>query len=112
MKTEYLMEHKGLKVIITDHVRTRARQRHGMPIEQMKTFFEHMINGLEETNFKPVEYNQEVFIYVRAFQRGMIMAFRRDFKNQSDGNVHLVAVTCYPYGRSIPSHPDTEVIYV
>lgn len=110
-KLEVLMVYKGVKVIVTDHVRKRAVERHGMPIEQMKTFFEHVINGIADVDFKPVEYNQEVFVYSRAFQRGMVIAFRRDFKSD-DGNMCIVAVTCYPYGRALPAQKDTEVIYV
>jgi len=108
-KLEYLIKHNGRPVIITDHVRQRARQRHGMPIEQMKTYFEHMVDGIDQSDFVPVEYNQEVFIYVRAFQRGCVVAFRRDYKTFASS---LIIMTMYPYGRSIPSHPDTEVIYV
>jgi hypothetical protein len=111
-KFEYLMEYKGIKVVLTDHVRQRSRERHGMPIEQMKTYFQHVINGIDDVGFVPSEYNQEVFIYSKTFQRGMIIAFRRDYKNQSNRRIALVAVTVYPYGRALPAHPDTEVIYV
>jgi hypothetical protein len=110
-KVEYLMEYKGRKVIITDHVRQRARERHGMPVETMKTYFQHVIDGLDACNFKPVEYNQEIFVYSRAFQRGMVIAFRRDFKSDNQ-NLVLVAVTCYPYGRAVPAQADTEIYYV
>ena len=110
VKFEYLMEYKGTKIILTDHVRQRSHERHGMPIEQMKTYFQHVIDGL--TEFKWVEYNQEIFVYSRAFQRGMIIAQRRDFKNQGNREMVLVAVTCYPYGRALPAQTDTEVVYV
>jgi hypothetical protein len=112
VKFEYLMEYKGRKVIITDHVRQRSRERHGMPVEQMRVYFQHVIDGLDACDFKPVEYNQEIFVYSRAFQRGMIIAFRRDYKNQDSSKLAIVAVTCYPYGRAVPAQPDTEVIYV
>jgi hypothetical protein len=104
------MEYKGVKIILTDHVRVQARKRHGMPVEQMKTYFQHVVDGLED--FKWVEYNQEIFVYSRAFQRGMIIACRRDYKNQQNQRLGYVAVTCYPYGKSLPAHPDTEVVYV
>ena len=110
VKFEYLMEYKGIKIILTDHVRDRARKRHGMAVEQMKTYFQHVVDGL--AGFKWVEYNQEIFVYSRAFQRGMIIARRRDFKNQDNGSMALVAVTCYPYGRAVPAHPDTDIVYV
>jgi hypothetical protein len=83
-----------------------------MPIEQMKVFFQHVINGIDDTGFVPCEYNQEVFIYSKLFQRGMIIAFRRDYKNSKNTHTCLVAVTVYPYGKSQPAHNDTEVIYV
>ena len=83
-----------------------------MPVETMIHYFQHVINGIDDTGFVPVEYNQEVFIYSRAFQRGMIIAFRRDYKNKTNVKLVLVAVTVYPYGKSLPAHPDTEVIYV
>jgi hypothetical protein len=111
-KLEYLLEYKGRKVIVTDHVKDRARQRHGMPIDQMKVYFQHMIDGIDETNYAPTEYNEEVFVYVRAFKRGCVVAFRRDFKDQSNRDLIMAVVTMYPYGTSKPAHPDTEVIYV
>jgi len=111
-KLEYLLEYKGRKVVVTDHVKQRSQERHGMPVSEMKTYFKHMIDGIDQTEFKPVEYNQEVFVYVRAFLRGCIVAFRRDFKDHSNKDLILAIVTMYPYGRSIPSHPDTQIIYV
>jgi hypothetical protein len=110
VKFEYLMEYRCTKIVLTDHVRTRAGQRHGMPIEQMKVYFQHVIDGLD--GFTWTHYNQEVFVYSKAYQRGMIIARRRDHKNQASNKMVLVAVTCYPYGKSIPAHPDTEIIYV
>ena len=110
-KVEYLLEYKGRKVIVTDHVRNRAQERHGLAVEHMSTYFKHMIDGLAETEFVPVELNQEVFIYVRAFQRGCIVAFRHDYKSNSK-DIVLVAVTMYPIGKNKPMKPDTEVIYV
>jgi hypothetical protein len=110
VKFEYLMEYKGIKIILTDHVRDRARQRHGMPVEQMKVYFQHVIDGL--VDFPWVEYNQEIFVYSRAFNRGMIIARRRDFKNQGNRDMAYVAVTMYPFGRGYPAQKDTEVVYV
>jgi hypothetical protein len=107
-----MMEHRGVKVILTDHSRQQALRRHGMPIEQMKVFFQHAINGIDDAGFMPEYYNQEVFIYSKTFQRGMIVAFRRDFKNQDNWHICLVAVTVYPYGVSRPAHKDTVTIYV
>lgn len=109
VKFEILMEHKGTKVILTDHARQQARKRHGLPIEQMKKFFILAHDALQD--FKWVEYNQEVFVYSRSHQRGCIIAARRDFKNQQDRRLGYVVVTVYPYGISRPAHPDTEVIY-
>jgi len=111
-KLEYLLEHRGTKVIVTDHVRQRARERHGMPISQMKVYFQHMIDGIAETDYVPTEYNEEVFVYVRAFARGCVVAFRRDFKDQSNRDLIMAIITMYKYGQGKPAHADTEVIYV
>jgi hypothetical protein len=111
-KFEYLIKHKGVKVILTDHCRTRAAQRHGMPIETMKDFFIRVIDGIWCQGFKFKEYNQEVFVYSAHYQRGAIVAYRRDFKNQASREMCLAVVTIYPYGKSTPAHKDTEVIYV
>jgi hypothetical protein len=110
IKFEYLIKHKGVKVILTDHCRTRALKRHGMPIERMKAFFIEVIDGLADFTWK--EYNQEIFVYSRHFQRGAVVAYRRDFKNQASRDMCLAVITIYPYGKSTPAHPDTEVIYV
>lgn len=110
VKFEYLMEHEGTKYILTDHARAQAVKRHGMPIEQMKSFFIKAHKGLSA--FTWTEYNQEVFVYSRSYQRGCIVAARRDYKNQSNQRLGYVIVTVYPYGISKPAHPDTEIIYV
>jgi hypothetical protein len=110
VKFEYLMEYKGIKIILTDHVRDRARQRHGMPVEQMKVYFQHVIDGL--VDFPWVEENQEIFVYSRAFQRGVVIARRRDYKNQGNRDMAYVGITLYPYGRAYPAQKDTEVVYV
>ena len=111
MKKEYLLDYKGRKVIITDHVRQRARQRHMIPIEQMKTYFQHMIDGIDQSDFVQAYDNQEIFIYVRAFQRGCVVALRRDFKDQSNRDNVMIVMTMYPYGKMHPMKTDTEVIY-
>jgi hypothetical protein len=110
-KLEYLTIYKGRSVIVTDHVKDRANERHGMPISQMKVYFHTIIDGLDDHNFKPVEYNQEIFVYSKTYQRGCIVAFRRDFKSNSQDLI-MAVVTMYPYGKSTPAHPDTEVYYV
>ena len=106
-----MIEHKGVRVILTDHARQQAVHRHGMPIETMKTWFQQAIDMLADTDFIPETYNQEVFIYNRAFQRGMIVAFRHDFKSDNH-KIALVAVTVYPYGKNRPAHRDTVTLYV
>jgi len=110
-KVEILMEYKGVKVIVTDHVRHRAAERHGMDVEKMKVYFEHVINGIQDSGWEPVEYNQEVFVYSKIFQRGCVIALRRDFKSSSK-DLAMVLVTMYPYGKALPLQKDTEVIYV
>lgn len=111
-KFEYMLEHKGWKVILTDHARQQAVKRHGMPIEQMRRFFVGAIDGIIEADFQVQEYNQEVFIYSRSFCRGMIVAFRRDYKNPNNKNLALAVVTVYPYGAQSPAHKDTQTVRV
>lgn len=110
-KLEYVMEHKGFSVINTDHANRQAKQRHGMTVNQMKDFFTIVIDFIKAGNFEIMEYNQEVFFYSTKYQRGMILAFRRDFKENAEG-MCIVCVTVYPYGQSRPMKDDTEAIYV
>jgi hypothetical protein len=81
-----------------------------MPVETMKDFFVKVIEGLED--FFWSEYNQEVFVYSGHYQRGAIVAYRRDFKNQASREMCLAVVTIYPYGKAQPAQPDTEIVYV
>jgi len=112
IKFEYLTEHRGVKVILTNHARQQAYQRHGLPIESMKLWFTQAIDKIRQTGFEPEYYNQEVFVYNRHYQRGMVVAFRRDNRNVESDKLCLVAVTCYPYGKSFPAHRDTKTIRV
>jgi len=106
-KFEYLTEIRGTKIILTDHAKQRALSRHGMPLEQMKSWFIEMSDVWASI---PVEYyNQEVFVYSRKYQRGMILAYRRDCKNTSRNDLALVVVTVYPYGKDIPAKADTKI---
>ena len=108
-KVEYLMEYKGVKIILTDHVRDRARQRHGMLVDQMKIYFQHVINGLVDF---PWEYDdQEIFVYSRAFQRGVILTNRRDWKSSGQSKCYVI-VTMYPYGKGRPVKSGTRVVHV
>jgi hypothetical protein len=107
VKFEYLTELHGVRIIMTDHAKSQCKARHGMQLEQMKQFF---VDTLPVWGSVPVvEYNQEVFIYSTKWQRGMIVAYRRDFKNDKSSKIALVVVTVYPYGISKPAHADTEV---
>jgi hypothetical protein len=81
-----------------------------MPVERMKDFFIRVIDGL--ANFTWKEYNQEIFVYSSFYQRGAIVAYRRDFKNQASREMCLAVITIYPYGKSTPAHKDTEIVYV
>jgi hypothetical protein len=81
-----------------------------MQVETMKNFFVRVIDGLKGFNWS--EYNQEIFVYSGHYQRGAVVAWRRDFKNQASRDMCLAVVTIYPYGKATPAHPDTEVVYV
>jgi len=109
VKFEYMLEYRRTKVILTDHARTQASHRHGMPIESMKKWFMGAIDALEVCSYTPDYYNQEVFMYSKTMKRGMIVAFRRDFKNDN-GLLCLVVVTVYPYGKDTPMQADTDII--
>lgn len=106
VKFEYLTEIDGVKIIMTDHAKKQARDRHGMPLETMKRWFEDM-QGIWG-NVPVKEYNQEVFVYSVKYQRGMILAYRRDFKNDERTDLALVVVTVYPYGKAVPMQRDTK----
>lgn len=110
---EYVLkDYNGTSVIITTHARRRAMTRHGMPADVMKTYFKHIVDGLNALNFRPVEYNQEVFVYVRAFQRGCVIALRRDFRQPDKKALAMAVVTIYPYGKSRPVKGDTFTITI
>jgi len=111
VKFEYLTEIDGLKIIMTDHAKRQAMKRHGMPLETMRAWFVNSSRALLHIRSNLVEYNQEVFVYNAKYQRGMILAFRRDFKNQDSNKICLAVITVYPYGKATPMHPDTEVFY-
>ena len=110
--TEYLCTVAGYKVIATAHSTQRTQQRQALTKDELCRWFltaagdlETIINGLKE-------YNQEVFVFNRQFRQGMILAFRRDFKDPSNRALAIVMVTVYPYGKATPMHKDTEVYYV
>jgi hypothetical protein len=105
IKFEYLTEIHGVKIIMTDHAKKQARERHGMPLDTMRRFFEDMEPVWGNIPIK--EYNQEVFVYSVKYQRGMILAFRRDFKNDERVDLAMVVVTVYPYGKAVPMQRDT-----
>lgn len=108
-KFEYLTEIDGMKVIMTDHAKAQCKSRHGVNLDQMKTFFNDTAKAW--TNYVPAEYNQECFLWSAKWQRGMVVAYRRDFKNQTNKRLGLVVITVYPFGKCRPVQPDTEVIY-
>lgn len=108
---EYVLNYRGFGVINTDHANKQAQQRHGMSVDQMTDFFQIVIDHIKSGKFKIVEYNQEVFFYSTKYQRGMILAFRRDFKLNLEGTC-IICVTVYPYGKNIPMQKDTETVYV
>jgi hypothetical protein len=105
VKFEYLTEIHGVKIIMTDHAKKQARDRHGMPLDTMKNWFQDMADIWGNVPVK--EYNQEVFVYSVKYQRGMILAFRRDFKNDDRQDLAVVVVTVYPYGKAVPMQRDT-----
>jgi hypothetical protein len=108
-KIEYLLEHCGTKVILTDHARTQARNRHDMPIEQMVNYFKQIVEGLIDFDWK---YNdQEIFVFSHKYRRGVILTCRRDFKSTSRDRVYVI-VTLYPFGKARPVKSSTEVVYV
>lgn len=111
-KREYLNPVNGHKVILTDHGRERAGSRHGMDIDQLNTWFRSSAEGLLKAELAMDYYNQEIFVYNRHFQRGMIIAFRRDFKNPDVNDICLIVLTVYPYGKANPMQKDTEIFYV
>ena len=105
-KFEYLTEIKGTKIIMTDHAKSQSLSRHGLKLDQCKQWFIDMVDTWASVPVR--EYNQEVFVYSYKWQRGMILAYRRDFKNDRD-DLAIVAVTVYPYGVASPAKHDTEV---
>ena len=108
-ENEYLLKHRGVKVIVTDHARQQCRKRdHGMEIKTMTRYFIQVVDGLMDFNWKYDD--QEIFVYNRFFQRGVVLTGRRDYKGGSDRC--LVIVTVYPYGKSRPMKSSTEVVYV
>jgi len=106
---EYLLKHKGVKVIVTDHAREQCRKRsNGMDIKTMTRYFIQVVDGLVDFDWKYED--QEIFVYNRFFQRGVVLTGRRDYRG---GNARcLVVVTVYPYGKSRPMKDSTEVVYV
>jgi hypothetical protein len=76
----------------------------------MKDYFIRVVDGLSDFDWK--EYNQEVFVYSTHYQRGAVIAYRRDIRNQDSREMCLIVMTIYPYGKATPAHKDTEVIYV
>ena len=109
LKFEYLTEIHGTKIIMTTHAKGQCRKRHGMPLDSMKQFF---IDTADTWGSVPVvEYDQEVFIYSTKWHRGVIVAYRRDWRNATRKDLAIIVVTIYPYGKSKPVHPDTEVYY-
>ena len=111
VKFEYMIEHRGMKVILTNHARSQMRQRYDFAIEAQKKFFTACIDGINSQGWTPDFENHEIFIYSKAMRQGIVAAFRRDFK--SEGNkTCLVVVTVYPKGRRKGAHSDTEVVYV
>ena len=112
VKFEYMVEHKGMKVILTNHARSQMTQRYDLPIEKQKKFFTACIDGMKEQGWTPDFENHEIFIYSKSMKQGIIAAFRRDFKAVDSNKVCLVVVTVYPAGRRKGAHSDTEVVYV
>ena len=109
-KNEYLLKHRGVKVIITDHARHQCRNRdkNGLAIESMTRYFIQVVDGLMNFNWKYDD--QEIFVYNRFYQQGVVLTGRRDYKGGSARC--LVIVTVYPYGKALPMKSSTEVVYV
>jgi hypothetical protein len=99
----------GVPVVLTDHARERAmsKKRGELTSYQLGLYLEELGKYVVENEFKPEFYNQEIFFYSRHYQRGAIIALRRDFKNVLHGTV-LVLVTVYPYGKTQPIKQSTE----
>ncbi len=113
VKFEYMLEYKGLKVILTNHARQQLARRRDLAIERQKAWFIAAIDGLEKQNWKPNMENHEIFIYSKAMKQGFIVAFRRDYKaDLLTSHQCMVIVTAYPKGRRKGMHSDTEVVYV
>jgi hypothetical protein len=108
-KIEYLLEHCGTKVILTDHARTQARNRHDMPIEQMTNYFRQIVEGLIDFDWKYDD--QEIFVFSHKYRRGVILTGRRDFKSASRDRVYVI-MTMYPFGKAQPMKDSTEIVYV
>ena len=106
---ESFVSRAGVPVILTDHACDRVvnKKRGAMTDQQLNNLLEEVAAYVKVQAFEPTYYNEEVFFYSRHFQRGCIVAFRRDFKGRHKGTC-LVLITVYPYGKSRPLKAGTE----
>jgi hypothetical protein len=108
-KIEYILEHCGTKVIMTDHARKQIRNRHDMLPVQLSNYFIQIVEGLVDFDWKYDD--QEIFVYSGQYQRGVVLTGRRDFKSASRDRVYVI-LTMYPFGSSRPMKSSTEIVYV
>lgn len=112
---EYITERDGTKVIGTSHFNRRLRQRMlGMSEQQLESMLQSILIHCHQhkDQFAALPYNSEIFFYVPRFQRGMILAHRRDTRVRGSDQHHWVLITVYPYGCVTPVQPDTLKVTV
>lgn len=101
-------------IINTNHALERMKQRQNSMTEgQINNFFDRVLLYFKDhqEQFESDPYNSEYFFYSGQHQRGMILAYRRDFKQKVSGN-HFILVTIYPYGKTYPMQADTPIVYI
>jgi len=111
---EYLHEKNGTSVIGTKHFMERMQQRmNGMSEQHFKGMLDSILQHYHtnKEQFDTLPYNSEIFFFSPKYQRGMVLAHRRDSKNH-DGNMHFILMTVYPYGKAVPVQQDTPKITV
>jgi hypothetical protein len=97
--SEYLFKHKGRWVIDTDHAAERMVQRKQLTSKQMKFFFRKMIEKYLSMGSKYTNLNNPEFLFFsKSLNQGMIIAFRRDYKN-IDSKKHFIIITFFPRGN-------------
>ncbi len=101
-KTEYIFKHKGRWVIDTNHATERMAQRNQFTKKEIEVFFRKMIEaflkkGSRYTDMDIYSGANEFLFFSKSLNQGMIIAYRKDYKNIDD-NQHFVVVTFFPRG--------------